>query len=196
MELHNSPGERALLGLLLVAVMWALVQTLRLVVRQRRLRERLASARVKGAEGELRAEAILQRRGFRILRRQAVVRYPLGVDGVAVQVELRADFLVEDRGGRYVAEVKTGTFAPRLETAATRRQLLEYRVAFDVDGVLLVDADAATVRRVEFPLAGRAGAPTTSRLVWLVWLVTGLVLGVLGALGAPEAWAALSAYRP
>ena len=33
-----------------------------------------------------------------------------------------------------VAEVKTGRLAPRIDTPATRRQLLEYRLAFDVDG--------------------------------------------------------------
>jgi hypothetical protein len=51
-----------------------------------------------------------------------------------------------------VAEVKTGEVAPRLSTAATRRQLLEYRVAFDVDGVLLVCPERGTIQRVDFLL--------------------------------------------
>jgi hypothetical protein len=38
------------------------------------------------------------------------------------------------RGGQ------VGKVAPRLQTPVTRRQLLEYRVAFDIDEVLLVDA--------------------------------------------------------
>jgi len=178
-----------LLGLLVLAVAWALLQTARLALHQRRMRARLVAARVKGAAGERRAEGILERRGFRVLQRQAVVRYPLGVDGVPVGVEVRADLVVEDTSGRYVAEVKTGALAPRLETATTRRQLLEYRIAFDVDGVLLVDADTATVRLVEFPLAGRSRAVASGRLTWLV---AGLVLGALAALGVPNVVAALS----
>jgi hypothetical protein len=75
-----------------------------------------------------------------------------------------------------VAEVKTGTLAPRIETATTRRQLLEYRVAFAVDGVLLVDADAGTVRRVEFPL------PLARPARRAAWLLLGIALGALAVL--------------
>jgi hypothetical protein len=73
-----------------------------------------------------------------------------------------------------VAEVKTGRWAPRLETAATRRQLLEYRFAFDVDGVLLVDADADRVSSIEFggATAARRGQSVVS-LGWLIALVSG-----------------------
>jgi hypothetical protein len=96
------------------------------------------------------------------------------VDGAIVPVDLRADYVVEHGGRRYVAEVKSGVFAPRLETAATRRQLLEYRIAFAVDGVLLVDAEEGRVRRVEFPLPLRA--PRGGRLAWLL---VGVAAGVL-----------------
>lgn len=56
--------------------------------------------------------------------------------------------LVRDRW-RFIAEVKTGRIAPSLAYGATRRQLLEYAAAFDVDGVLLVDADRGTITHVE-----------------------------------------------
>ena len=69
-------------------------------------------------------------------------------------IALRADLLVERGGRRYVAEVKTGEAAPSLATAATRRQLLEYLIAYRVDGVLLVDAERGSVHEVEFPGAG------------------------------------------
>lgn len=44
-----------------------------------------------------------------------------------------------------------------LATAATRRQLLEYLVAFEADGVLLVCPERGAIHRVEFP--GVRGAP-------------------------------------
>ena len=65
---------------------------------------------------------------------------------------MRADYLVELRGELLVAEVKTGEEAPQLSSAATRRQLLEYRVAFAVDGVLLVCPERGAIHRVDFPL--------------------------------------------
>ena len=89
-----------------------------------------------------------------MIERQARLAWAPVVDGVPLELELRADYIVEQGGGRFVAEVKTGTAAPRLETAATRRQLLEYAIAFDVDGVLLVCPEEGAVHRVEFPLSG------------------------------------------
>jgi hypothetical protein len=161
-----------------VAAALALVQTLRLALRGWLRRRRLASARERGALGEQRAEALLRRTGFTILGRQVGVTYGLGVDGEEVEVLLRADYLVAGGGRRYVAEVKTGTFAPRIETAATRRQLLEYRIAFAVDGVLLVDAETDRVRRVDFPLPGAAG-PSLRVRGRLGWLLFGILAGAL-----------------
>jgi hypothetical protein len=176
LDLRSIPPEwwLALAG---AVALLAVVQTFRLAFRSWSARRRLALARERGAAGEQRAEALLRRSGFRILGRQVTARYGLGVDGEHVPVDLRADYLVSARGRRFVAEVKTGTFAPRIETATTRRQLLEYRVAFAVDGVLLVDADEGTVRRVEFPLPS---APRPARRV--AWLVAGIAFGALAAM--------------
>jgi hypothetical protein len=165
-----------------LSVLAALFQTLRVASQQRARRRRIAQAREHGALGEVRAEALLRRLGFRILGRQVAGGYGLGVDGERVAVDLRADYVVGARGRRFVAEVKTGVFAPRLETATTRRQLLEYRVAFDVDGVLLVDADAERVRVVEFPFAVPASGGGTRLGGRLFWLVVGIAAGALAAL--------------
>jgi hypothetical protein len=175
-DLRRVPPD-LLVALAALAALLALVQTLRLAFRTWWRRRRLAGARERGAIGEVRAEALLRRLGYTILGRQVPHTYALGVDGVRVAVDLRADYLVGDGGRRYVVEVKTGTFAPRIETAATRRQLLEYRVAYEVDGVLLVDADAGLVRRVEFPLP--VAAPAGGRVGWLV---IGIAAGALAAL--------------
>ena len=177
MDLRRVPPD-LLVALAGAAALLALVQTLRLALRGFFRRRRLASARERGALGEVRAEALLRRLGFTILGRQVAVTYGLGVDGQRVAVDLRADYVVAEGGRRYVAEVKTGVFAPRIETAATRRQLLEYRIAFDVDGVLLVDADTGRVRLVEFPLPGGARSPGGGG--WLGW-AAGVVAGAAAA---------------
>ena len=108
--------------------------------------------------GEDSAAGMLRRAGFRIVARQARAWWAPLVDGEPHETEVRADYLVEGRGELLVAEVKTGEEAPQLATAATRRQLLEYQVAFAVDGVLLVCPERAVIHRVEFP------RPTTRTL--------------------------------
>lgn len=122
--------------------------------RRRRLRAQSAHA----LAGERLAEQLLHDAGFTVVARQARLPWAIVVDGVEVPVDLRADLLVEREGRSFVAEVKTGQRAPRVDTATTRRQLLEYRVAFDVDGALLVDAEERRVHEVVFPLdVGRWG---------------------------------------
>lgn len=118
-----------------------------------RARRRAARA-IAGEDG---AAELLQRAGYRIVARQATARWAPLLDGEPYETEVRADYLVEADGERLVAEVKTGDEAPRLATAATRRQLLEYLVAFDADGVLLVcpeHGSRGVIHRVEFPGVG------------------------------------------
>ena len=105
----------------------------------------------RAGAGEDGAAAMLRLAGYTIVARQARTWWSPLVDGEPFETELRADYLVEAGGEMFVAEVKTGDEAPLLSTAATRRQLLEYHVAFDVDGVLLVCPELGTIQRVEFP---------------------------------------------
>ncbi|MGN6104810.1 MAG: hypothetical protein ACTHU0_06895 [Kofleriaceae bacterium] len=126
----------------------------------RRARRRAARA---GA-GEQDAAVLLRRAGFRIVARQARTWWSPELDGEPHETELRADYLVEAEGGELlVAEVKTGEEAPQLSTAATRRQLLEYHVAFGADGVLLVCPERGAIHRVEFPQLARAPAGRRAR---------------------------------
>lgn len=123
-------------------------------------RARVRAARAIAGEGG--AVQLLRDAGFTIVAAQARIWWSPMVDGEPHQLELRADYLVEADGALLVAEVKTGEEAPRLSTAATRRQLLEYQVAFatayGAEGVLLVCPESGTIHRVEFPLPARRGA--------------------------------------
>lgn len=113
----------------------------------RRRKRRLQRA----ADGEERARRLLESEGYAVLDSQVAGQLDLRVDQESHRVDLRADHLVERRGRRFVAEVKTGQTAPDPTHTATRRQLLEYRLAFRADGILLVDMEAVRVYRVRFP---------------------------------------------
>jgi Holliday junction resolvase-like predicted endonuclease len=106
----------------------------------------------RAGAGEDAAAALLRRAGFRIVAEQARTWWAPLIDGEPHRTELRADYLVEADGELLVVEVKTGDAAPSLATAATRRQLLEYHVAFAADGVLLVCPERGAIHRIEFPL--------------------------------------------
>jgi len=179
MRLRDLPPE-LLLGAAALSALVALYVVVGGALDRAARRRALRRRRERGAAGEARAEVLLTALGYAVVGRQVTARYALDVDGDAHDVDLRADYVVERGDRRYVAEVKTGRLAPRLDTPATRRQLLEYRVAFDVSGVLLVDAESDAVRAVTFPLPPGEAAPG-GRLAWLAW---GVALG----LAAATAW--------
>jgi len=143
----DRPTAFAIMGVVATLLLvWAIVRVRRFLAGMRARRRARVALR-----GEATAEAVLARAGFRVRERQVPLVFPVVCDGEALAIALRADLVVERGGRRYVAEVKTGDAAPSLTTAATRRQLLEYLVAYRVDGVLLVDAERGSVHEVEFP---------------------------------------------
>lgn len=170
--LHQFPLPPVVLGVLLALVALAVV----LLVR-RMLRSGVAHRRARRSlRGEKRAAALLRDRGYRVHDAQLSITYHPRLAGQSWPVALRADYLVTRHGKRYVAEVKTGERAPSLGHPPTRRQLLEYSVAFEVDGVLLVDVEAGLVQEVEFP---RRAAARTSPVLTLVLLGAVVFLSLL-----------------
>ena len=166
MGLDDVPRELLVLALL-AALLPTVVFLVRGWLRRGRARRRLERA----AAGEREAARLLEASGFTIEGFQVEARYALEVDGAPVVASVRADYIVSRGSDRFVAEVKTGRVAPRIETAATRRQLLEYEHAFAVSGVLLVDAEAGVVRRVVF-----TRAPGERR--WTLWTFAALAVVV------------------
>jgi Holliday junction resolvase-like predicted endonuclease len=127
--------------------------------RSRRARRRGARA----VAGERAAEALLAAAGYRVLDRQVALDWTIAVGEEDVVIALRADLIVADGDRVLVAEVKTGDAAPMISTPATRRQLLEYLVAFDADGVLLVDVEAGALAEIDFFAADAPSAHAAAR---------------------------------
>lgn len=185
-----SPSLLAAIAFAAAGVAVALVQSLRLSWRAALPGRRLRAKAARAARGEVRAEALLARRGFSVEARQAPGRWSFAVDGEPVAVGVRADLVVTRGRRRFVAEVKTGGRAPSVTAPATRRQLLEYHhAAFgeaSIDGVLLVDAEAERVVEVRFPPSGGAARDGAARRVALVLFgvaVGALLGGALARLG-------------
>lgn len=178
MDLGSIPREAiALVAALAVAI--ALAQALFHAARGW-LRTRRSGLRMQRAmRGEQRAPAWLEEHGYTVVGAQVAVEHTVRIDRRTVTIALRADYLAEKDGARFVVEVKTGALAPRIETSATRRQILEYRIAFDVDGVVLVDAETGNVHEITFPALDRFARPAPGSGWRAVALVLALALGVI-----------------
>ena len=115
------------------------------------MRRRAKQRQTAASQGERHAKDMLRAKGFSVLDEQ--VRAPLyvRVDGRLVRHEVRADLLVERRGKRFIAEVKTGDLAPSIAHGPTRRQLLEYSLVYPVSGTLLVDVPGQRIHHIDFP---------------------------------------------
>jgi hypothetical protein len=157
-SLDAIPRE-ALFAVAAVSLLYAIVLAAARAFKRFERRLTFAAAR----RGEKEARALLVAHGYDVLGEQVTTTYTIEVDREPIAITLSADYLVRRGGRRFVAEVKTGEVAPRIETRATRRQLLEYRVAFDAAGVLLVDMGERTVREVVFPLP----PPPRNALGWV-----------------------------
>lgn len=140
------------------------------------MRRRFRRARA----GEIAAEELLKKRGFRILDDQVRRREHMLVDGERLDYEVRADLLVSRRWRTYVVEVKTGKSAPNPGTTATRRQLREYAAVYDVDGLLLADMSAGRLYEIRFPAKATGRTPAATIVaVFLLGAVVGVALTML-----------------
>jgi CRISPR/Cas system-associated exonuclease Cas4 (RecB family) len=162
-----------LVGLLVLATLGLWIRAERWFQRHQRRRR---WSRAQAAEAA--APRLLERLGYNVLEAQVEGSYSVIVDSEAISVSLRADYLVERAGFRYIAEVKSGKSATKLENAATRRQLLEYLVAFEVQGVLLVDGETERVHEVVFPLSSRARTSVFGK-----WLAAVVALALIAFAG-------------
>ena len=143
------------------------------------VRSRRARAVGRAAvDGERAAAGLLADAGYHVVAAQVRHVLEVTVDDQAYDAGLRCDYLVERAGQRWVAEVKTGAHAPSLANPATRRQLLEYQLAFAAVGVVLVDVDANALHEVRFAVP----AATPQRLGLAVG--AGFVLGAIVTAGA------------
>ena len=147
-----------------------------------RVRTAASKAAKTGLKAEREAEKVLKKLGYTLLQRQPPGSYWAVVDGEPMAVKVSGDLLVELKGKTYMAEVKTGK-AAKLDNAETRRQMLEYQLAFPVDGILLVDMDDKKVRTIRFPLPkppAPAATVQTKAARWVfVAAATGLAIWLL-----------------
>jgi hypothetical protein len=123
------------------------------------------------------AEALLKKKGFRIIDKQKRADVITYIDGKPNLGFVQADFIVEKNGKKYVAEVKAGELVSDPTEPSTRRQLLEYKFAYKPYGILLVNMLDRTIHKIDFEVPSYAD-DKIFRLI-LTALIVIIVLGVL-----------------
>ena len=105
--------------------------------------------RRRGRIGEDVAVKLLKKNGYNIVQSQLPLSGSCIVDGKPLNFNVRADYLVERNGIKYLAEVKTGDAADP-KNIGTRRQLFEYASLSRSEQVILVDATSMKVMLIGF----------------------------------------------
>ncbi|MBK9385737.1 MAG: hypothetical protein IPN34_13085 [Planctomycetes bacterium] len=158
---------------LLVGLAVAAGVLLRLGLALFRLRRRnvIRERSTRGRRGEDAAARALALRFARVERHPRLARR-LRIDGVVHTYELCPDFVVGPRRRPIVIEVKSGQDRdPR--NPATRRQLLEYALAFGAAKIGVFDARAGSLQWVELE-----GLPGARRGGWLLAFALGIAVGL------------------
>ncbi|HEX5661264.1 MAG TPA: hypothetical protein VFX59_28940 [Polyangiales bacterium] len=184
-----------LLALVGVAVLFLVLGGWLEGLRRTFVAKRSASKAAKhGIKSEKDAEKLLKKLGYQVIQRRPPASYWAVVDGEPQAINLAGDWLLEKGGQSFLAEVKTGK-AAKLENEATRRQILEYQLAFGVDAILLLDMDAKVMRTIRFPLPKKAGVAVAAKakkkkavgLLVAVGALAGLALYLVVRGGKPGA---------
>lgn len=173
----------AWLPLLLLSVVLTL--SVRALRWYRRFRRSGIARRALGAEQV--ALGLLRAHGYVVLDTQVRQRWPVHHGAHAIDIALRADALVRRGERRFVAEVKSTSLVADLRHGPTRRQLLEYAIAYGTDGVLLVDMHTRRIEEISFPglwRTRRHRSLSSTALLVVALAVAALAVGVwMGATG-------------
>ncbi len=122
----------------------------------------------RGRQMEDQAGDMLASLGYRPISQHPEISYNWIVNGQERAVTVTPDWVVKRDGKTYFVEVKTGNQA-NPNQAKTRRQLMEYFIFGDADGVIYFDADKEVAKLVSFPVQRRANIPSW---MWILVLIS------------------------
>lgn len=146
-------------SLLLVCIFIKLYELIKIKKIQRRF--------YKGRKAEKAAEKVLTKNGYTIIDVQKSKPLLLAIGSKIHRYLVRIDYLVRKRGRIYVVEVKSGEKIPYITNRETRRQMLEYYLAFQPSGILLLNMKNKNISEIRFQLEN-APAKWLNRIVYFI----------------------------
>lgn len=148
-----------------------------------RLKLKLSKRFKKAFDGEKSAHTLLEKNGYLLDQTQKVSSLKMYVNNQSFSYKVRPDGFATKEGKSFLVEVKTGKVATNPTLIATRRQLLEYFHGFDVDGVLLVDAEEDQIHKIHFDqkIVREESEPIIikpSKSKWMLAFILGFILAL------------------
>ncbi len=104
----------------------------------------------RGLKLETEAEYFLKEKGFNIIGNQEINYHNYLVNGQNRRNKLIVDYVAEKAGKKYIVEVKSGKEAISLNNKNSRRQLIEYDLVIENDGLILLDMENKDLQFVQF----------------------------------------------
>lgn len=104
----------------------------------------------RGIKLETEAEYFLKEKGFNIIGNQEINYHNYKVNGQNRRNKLIVDYVAEKAGKKYIVEVKSGKEAISLNNKNSRRQLIEYDLVIENDGLILLDMENKDLQFVQF----------------------------------------------
>jgi Holliday junction resolvase len=104
----------------------------------------------RGLQLETDAAHFLKKKGFSIIGSQVIYYHHYLVNGEQRSNKLILDYLAKKDGKKYIIEVKSGKEAISLNDKNSRRQLIEYDLVIENDGLILLDMENEILQYVKF----------------------------------------------
>ena len=139
-------------------------------LRVKRLRKRFSKSR----QAEKEAEKILKKNGYAIIDAQKSKPLLITIGDKVHRYLVRIDYLARKRGRVYVVEVKSGEKIPYITNRETRRQMLEYYLAYQPSGILLLNMKNKSISEVKFQFE----STVRQRMVKIVYFLAGAIFSL------------------
>lgn len=141
-------------------------------LRVKRLKKRFSKSR----QAEKEAEKILRKNGYAVIDAQKSKPLLITIGEKTHRYLVRIDYLARRKGKIYVVEVKSGEKIPYITNRETRRQMLEYYLAYQPSGILLLNMKNKSISEVKFQFESTVRQKTIKILYFLAGVVFSLVL--------------------
>ncbi|HZK41001.1 MAG TPA: hypothetical protein VFC91_05540 [Atribacterota bacterium] len=140
-------------------------------LRAKKLRKRFSKSR----QAEKEAEKILRKNGYTIIDAQKSKPILLTIGDKIHRYLVRIDYLARKRGKVFVVEVKSGEKIPYITNRETRRQMLEYYLAYQPCGILLLNMKNKSISEVKFQFE----STRRQKAIRLVYFLAGAIFSLV-----------------
>jgi Holliday junction resolvase len=130
-------------------------------INSNKLKKRFSRSRL----AEKDAEKLLQKKGYAIVDIQKSKPILITIGDKIHRYLIRIDYLVRKKGKVYVVEVKSGEKNPYITNRETRRQMLEYYLAYQPNGIILLNMRNKSISEVKFQFE-----KTSHQSAWIIKL--------------------------